>query len=439
MESIKPNINFKIQNTPSSSADELQSLTLLYQPIIGVDAFSLYLTILNLPKNTPLQHHLILQLLDKDMKRLIETRNILEAIGLLDVYVDKDIITYILKQPLSSQKFFGDAIMSACLYIKIGAHDFNTLKKITTKEQTALTGKKTTKKFDEIFDIRPLTRIEKKTHFDDATYELTQGIELATSLDFSTIATVLIKKGISQSILTPELTKILNEFAFLYKFDTHELAHLVFDATLPDQTVDYPKMKTMAKTQFQLINKGEKLKIVTKNDQQNQPNTQPSETADIISFLEQSPIEFLRFKSSGKPPVPADIKLVEWLFIDQNMPAGVVNVLVDYVLNHTDGSLPKQMVEKIAGQWQRQKIDTTQAAMNKVATAIRKSNAYKKEKQQPFSANKKPTIHATRSEPIPKWLDNVHDSEDVAVETVAAKKRIEEMKQAMIKKGASDD
>ena len=53
------------------------------------------------------------------------------------------------------------------------------------------------------------------------------------------------------------------------------------------------------------------------------------------------------------------------------MPSGVVNVLIDYVLNISDGRLPKQLVEKIAGEWQRKEIDNTEKAIAQVKSTLR--------------------------------------------------------------------
>jgi|GEM_PF-1427681 len=431
MELMKPNFNFEIAGDVFLSPIDLQALTLLYQPIMGVDAFSLYMTLLSLPKMTAQKHHLLLQITGENMGRLMDRRYKLEAMGLLDSYQSESSITYFLKQPLSIKQFFGDAIMRAFLYVKLGAQDFNTLRLMLIKEETVLAGEKVTKRFDEVFDVRPLSRIEQHSQVAWASEKLVQGIEVAPIFDEVTLRAVLVKKGISPEIITPDLIRILNEFAFLYKFDVHELSRLVFDALIPDGTVDILKMKNLARMQFQLMSKGENVQVVVKEEQIGNDSVSSQEKEDIISFMEQSPVEFLRFKSAGKPPVPADIRLVEWLYTDQGMPAGVVNVLVDYVLDYTNGSLPKQLIEKIAGQWQRQGINTTQKAMNQVIRTVTKSINYQKEKERPLATNQNQQLKsATRVEPIPEWLSQT-EFEQQREKDDAARERIEQMKQLM--------
>jgi len=437
MELMKPNFNFKVLSDAFGTPVNLQSLTLLYQPIIGTDAFSLYFLFLSLPVDTLQRHHLLLQIMDGSMDDLVKTRHRLEAVGLLDVYESDELVTYILKQPLSVKQFFDDAIMRAFLYVKIGARDFNALKNMLIIEKSSFIGDKSTKRFDEVFDVRALSRIQQNIQFDNEISKKDQGIEVSAVFEPTVLASILLKKGISQEIISSELLRVLNEFAFLYKFDVHELARLVFDALIPDGSVDFVRMKSLARTQFQLMNKGTPVQVIVKDeDAENEISKTKAPEQGIIAFLEQSPVDFLKFKSGGKPPVPADVKLVEWLYVDQGMPAGVVNVLVDYVLNYTDGNLPKQLVEKITGQWQRQGVNTTQAAMDKVMKSLTKSSDYQKEKQKPIASQVRNLKNATRVEPIPKWLGKVNNEN--IVDDVAAKERIEQMKREMLEGGVGN-
>ena len=430
---MKPNFSFNVLGDVFLRPTELQSLTFLYQPIIGVDAFSLYHLLAGLPVGKPEKHHLLLQMTGGNMDGLLAARHRLEASGLLEVFETEEQITYLLQQPLTVKQFFGDAIMRAFLYVQIGAQDFNALKNMLVPKIPVETdfGDRVTKRFDEVFDIRALTHAPADLRFTTSSPQMEAGIEIATMFDVSFLQNIFVKKGISAEIITPGLVKMLNEFAFLYKFDVHELARLVFDAMVPDGTVDTTRMKQLARTQFQLMNKGNNLTVVAKSDQV-QDDIAPvggSEKEKILSFLEQSPIDFLQFKSGGKTPGPGDLRLIEWMHIDQGMPAGVVNVLVDYVLDYADGKLPKALVETIVGQWQRLGVDSTAKAMNQVATVLRKSNDYQKEKTK-TQLTKVNMKRATRVEPIPEWIAGVN-SVDNKTDDEAAKLRIEQMKLAM--------
>ncbi|MCL2559112.1 MAG: DnaD domain protein [Turicibacter sp.] len=436
---MKPNAKFRLTPTATLASDELQSLTLLYQPIVGPSAFSLYMALLTLPEKKEYDHHFLLQVMGYHMDQLVDTRQRLEAVGLLDVYKADNGLSYKLKKPLIATDFFSDGIMSAFLYVKIGTKDFLMTKQLLLESDDVLTGEKVSKRFDEVFDIAALARAPHEVTTQERQCDQ-PGIRLDQSFDEKSLVEMLIKKGISREIITPKLLNTLNELAFLYKFDVHELARLVFDSTEPIGTVNTSKMKALARTQFQLMSKGHHVEVVVKD-----PNKAVVEKLDkdrvddsrdgMTAFLAQNPIDFLRFKSGGKPPVPADVKLVEWLYVDQQMDAGVVNVLIDYVLKHTDGRLPKQLVEKIAGEWQRQNIATSQAAMEKVIKTIQNSSEYKSGQKQPVAKRKAPVAEA-----IPGWFGKENEQPKMSREEAeAARQRMEQMRSAFLEKTGDVD
>ena len=434
MELIKPNFKFKILGDIFLSPTDLQSLTLLYQPIIGADAFSLYFLFLTLPIATEQEHHLLLQITGGSMDHLVESRHRIEAAGLLDIYKSDDLMTYVLKNPLTPKQFFSDAIMRAFLSVKVGMQDFNVLKNMLVSKSNAVIGDKSTKRFDEVFDVRAkvLSIFDPNIQFDHSTNNVEKGINLAQIFDSSMLTSILLRKGIAEETITPELLKALNDLAFLYKFDEHELSRLVFDTMLPDGTVDFVRMKKRAQTQYQLTSKGNPVQIVVKEVAEQVSIEKPineDPEQKIIAFMETSPIEFLKFKSGGSSPVPADMKLVKWLYMDQGMPAGVINVLVDNVLKYTNGKLSKQLIEKIAGEWQRQGINTTRAAMDKVREIIVRNDEYQKEQQKPIAKKKAPV-----AEEIPEWFGKDNEQSQMSIEEdAAAKKEIEEMRSAFLK------
>ena len=104
------------------------------------------------------------------------------------------------------------------------------------------------------------------------------------------------------------------------------------------------------------------------------------------------------------------MKLIEDLMIDYKLSAGVVNVLIDYVLKTNDNKLSRNLVETIAGQWSRNKIETVEEAMD-----IAKKNHK--------SLNKKISVKTDiKAKELPDWLDknievnNATDEEIKAME-----------------------
>jgi len=430
---MKPSVKFQIQTGFSLNEEALRSLTLLYQPIIGAKALSLFLTLQSLaPKEEA--HHLLIQMLNVNMSELIELRHRLEACGLLDVYEKDGFLSYVIKTPLTPQQFLSDGIMNAFLYVKVGERDFVTIKESLICAIPNIQGDRMTKKIDDVFDVRVLGKVDfDQEHLPNERLAASIGIEMGSFFDEEILILTLKHKGICSSVLTPSLLRTLNKLAYLYKFDVHEMAHLIHDSIDPCGEVDVATLRGRARKQFQLINARSHVEVVVKERKSNVDITKVEDGPEgdgLRDFLAQSPMDFLRFKSEGKPPVPADMKLVEWLTVDQQMPAGVINVLVEYVLDYTDGNLPKQLVEKLAGQWQRKGIKTVEAATAQVEQVLKKSDAYKKEKQTP-QATARQLKHVTRSEPIPEWFGKNHNQED-RKEDAEVKARFESMKRSML-------
>ena len=65
---------------------------------------------------------------------------------------------------------------------------------------------------------------------------------------------------------------------------------------------------------------------------------------------------------------------MEDLLIDYNLKPGVVNVLIDYILNINDKKLTRGLVEMMAGEWQRKGIETVEDAMSLCEKEHKKRN-----------------------------------------------------------------
>ena len=89
-----------------------------------------------------------------------------------------------------------------------------------------------------------------------------------------------------------------------------------------------------------------------------------SKRGRIINVFENTtPYDFLRIKNRGAKPTLKDLKLLEKLMIDLELPQAVVNVLIDYVLKKSNNKLVPDYVETIASQWKRAGLKTAKDAM----------------------------------------------------------------------------
>ncbi|MFR9294727.1 MAG: replication initiation and membrane attachment family protein [Turicibacter sanguinis] len=416
--SLKPNTTFDLSPIQMMTSEEIQVLTLLYQPIIGPQAVSLFTTLNTLAlkkQEQSLTHHLLLQLLNTNIEEFLEWRYKLEAVGLVSVYITEEShhITYVLKRPMKARAFFSDGIINVFLNLKVGNVDYQALKQFFIEDAFKAEGKNVSKPFNEVFDTTVLLRNSQTLQASPLPVSemKREGVELEKAFNEELLFAFLKQFGLDDLILSDKLLDQINKIAFLYKLDESELARLIFDALDSDGFVNLEVFRKQAKQYFQFLNKGKPIEVVevsqvNQETMISEANAASAKEKQLLIHLSQHPLSFLKFKQHQKEPVPADRQLVEWLVVDQQMPSGVVNVLIDYVLNISDGRLPKQLVEKIAGEWQRKEIDNTEKAIAQVKSTLKAKQKRENEKTMPAASKPsyQKSARVVRQEQVPDWL-----------------------------------
>ncbi|MCL1949905.1 MAG: DnaD domain protein [Turicibacter sp.] len=424
---IKPNTSFKSICSFGVYPEDAKVLSLLYQPLIGAEALGLYMMLSSL-KGTALTHHFLIQLQNFSMEQFLQCRHKLEGVGLMSTYqMDGGNYTYELRQPLTPARFFSDGIINAFLCVKIGNADYQQLRQLFVAPPLDDRGQDIGKSFNEVFDTTSLMTSNVMIGINPLPgQEPTQGINLQYAFDHEVLGAILRQKHVSDGILSEKLLAEINKIAFLYKLDEHELARLIIDGLDGDNFIHMDTIRKNAKQYWQFLNKGKPLQVTLVEP--NAPQKAETKEERLLRFYAQNPLDFLKAKSGGAEPVPADRTLVEWLYVDQGMLSGVVNVLLDYVLKISDGRLPKPLVEKIAGEWQRKKIDSVDKAIKQVRTVL-KGNKERAQKQKiPAATRFASGGRAIRQEPVPEWLNQPTASENVAM-TAEDQKKIQQMKE----------
>ncbi|WP_148299141.1 hypothetical protein [Companilactobacillus paralimentarius] len=143
--------------------DDRHVLTDLYLPILGTEAFSLYLLLWEKLPNKEVvtqrkSHAELMSLLGIDLKRFYEARIKTEALGLIRTYQKKDSLgpyyIYQLFEPLSPDEFFKDDLMSIFLYEQVGESKYHLLAdKYTHSDLILQNSHEITKDFLEVFQL----------------------------------------------------------------------------------------------------------------------------------------------------------------------------------------------------------------------------------------------------------------------------------------------
>ncbi|MEO4051973.1 DnaD domain protein [Solibacillus sp. CAU 1738] len=119
------------------------------------------------------------------------------------------------------------------------------------------------------------------------------------------------------------------------------------------------------------------------------------EFADAESKYEkQTPYEFIKQLNNGQEPFDYTVKAAEKLITQYSMTPAVVNYLLEYVLEKTDGALPEKYINSVADSWRRNNLQTLGQAKDYVKRSEQKATVKK----------------GVKVERVPEWF---HKKEDL--------------------------
>lgn len=416
---IVPTTPFVAFSSGYFSAERADTMMMLYQPLIGPVALSLYMTLITeigLHSDGRIKgvHKQWMTQTGQHLSMLFEERKKLEALGLLESYQggeEEPVMYYELLMPMRPQEFFKDELLSVYLYNRIGSKDrYRTLREYFVKEQVETKElKRLTKGFSEVFtSVHPsemkstskemegiitsasdISGLEKK-----AAYSMDEAMDLQ---DVTAYLPAFVNRD---ELYKPANRKLIQQVSFLYKFSNEELAYMIQDVMLHTDYLDGKKFREAAKRRYRLqeSDKPPMLGLRTQPPALTSVKGQPQseEEVQIQYFDTTSPIEYLHALSGGAKVFDGDISIIEQLMHDYDLPAGVVNVLVDYLYIVNNGKLSKQLAFKIASHWKRKKINTVTEAMQLAKQEHEERKAFQSKKQKPEKAK--------AEEPLPKWM-----------------------------------
>ncbi len=400
---ILPADTYKVFNKAFLDNRKKDILVSLYQPIIGVLPVNLYLTLYNdLPidgiESEKILHHHLLSLMMVNLDTIVEARKRLEAIGLLKTFYKEDDVNdylYVLYSPLSYQEFFTHPILNAVLYNNIGQMEYEKLKdKYRSKKVNIKEYQDITTSFDEVFtSINGYSYQE-----DDIVSEKTRKLEIKSNIDINLIVSGIPNQMTSPKCFNKEAIELIVDLAYLYKIDNINMQGLVRSSINERGLIDKEELTKNCRNFYQFENNG-KLPTLIYNKQPEylkEPEGNSSKIAKMIyTFENVSPYEFLKSSYNNAEPTNRDKKIIEDLMLNQKLPPGVINVLIDYVLKVNNQKLNKEFIEAIAGQWKRLDVLTVKDAMDLCRREHKKKN----------NSVKKTIKHEVKEKDLPEWFD----------------------------------
>ena len=399
---IEPTDIYSIINETYLNDTDRSVITILYQPLIGSHAISLYYSLWSdLNQGNIMSDELSLKHLSQNTqlsyKELDEARTLLEAVGLLKTYIKKsDYNNYVfsLLSPLSPKEFFDNVLLNSKLYFDLGEQNYQKAKAIFALPKINLQKyKEITSSFDDIFKIIH--------HYENNNFLLKdkkiKTPSLKNEFDFTLIEEALPTK----KILNDENRELIKNLSYVYNISPLELKTIVIDSINLGKLNEAELRKT-CKNHYKFKSNNKNPEIIRKQMKQDTELNENSKRAQMIHIFEHTtPYEFLKAKYKGAVPTERDLNLIEELIIDQKLDPSVVNVLIDFALKVNNNKLTKKYVEAIASQWKISNISNAKEAME-----FAEKN-YKKKK----TTSPRKTVSKT-----PEWFDKNLEKETISEE-----------------------
>lgn len=414
---ILPADTFVVVNRTILNESDRKIISMLYQPIIGSMAVSLYYTLwADLDKTELLSgeytHHHLMTSLRIKMDSIVTARKKLEAVGLLKTFVKKGNVNsyvYEMFSPISASEFFNHPVLNIVLYNNIGKKEYeNLLKYFKVPRINLSTYEELTCSFDEVFESSPLSSYDNLN--EDLRVNKIGEIKIDKGFDFDLLFSSVPDGIITNKTFSKEVKELINNLSFVYDLDALEMKGPILNSIKENGLIDKTLLRKSVRNYYKYKNDNKLPSLVYKIQPEylrNPVGADDKRAKMIYVFENTSPYKFLKGRSNGAQPSARDLNVLESLLNDFKLNPGVVNVLVDYVLKINNKKLTRSYLETIASQWKRLNIETVEEAMKA---------AEKEYKRTKTSQEIKSSIKNIKDEKLPDWFNQSIKKEKISEE-----------------------
>jgi len=394
-------------------------LVMLYQPILGSDAISLYFTLWSYLDRLEVMsvectHHHLMASLNLDLDKIYIARTKLEGIGLIKTYL-KEVngiknYVYELYSPMSAYEFLTNPVLATSLSNNIGLSAYEKIVKFYKKANIDLNSyKDITKTFSETFS--QISDVNYDIIVDDIKKSSKRALDIVSKINLNDLF-ALIPEEILKHNISKVVKDLIHKLSFIYNFNNEDMLEIIKSSINDKKEIDNELLKESAKKYYRFETKGKLATIVYKEEPahlRSNISSTSNKAKLIYQFETTSPYDFLSSKQNYSKPTKYDVAILEYLLIELSMNPGVVNVLIDYVLKINNNKLTKGYIEVIASQWKRNNILKVEEAMDFAANEYNSKSKRKVKKEvKPVWFDKEEVMEVTDQdkEEFSKMLEN---------------------------------
>lgn len=413
---ILPADTFVVVNRTVLNEKDRKLISMLYQPIIGSMATSLYYTLWADLDRTELMsleytHHHLMTSLRTKLDVINMARKKLEAVGLLKTFLKKENVNnfvYELYSPISAHEFFNHPILNIVLYNNVGKKEYEKLLEYFKVPRIMLGSyEEITSSFDSVFESVSGTTYDNLN--EDIRVNKTGEIQVDKAFDFDLLISSVPSGVITNKTFSKEVRELITNLSFVYNMDCLEMKSSILNSIKENGLIDKNLLRKNVRNYYKYQNENKLPSLVYKSQPEylkNPVGADDKRAKMIYVFENTSPYKFLKGRSNGAKPSARDLSLLESLLNDFKLNPGVVNVLIDYVLKINNKKLTRSFLETIAAQWKRLNIETVEEAMKTAEKEHKKMNKVS------YANNTK----IVKQETLPEWFDQKIEKEKVDYE-----------------------
>lgn len=415
---LRPVDAYRVKMNGVITSFDQKVATMLYQPLMGANCLAVYQTLLAEVEENRLwskehAHTQLLNMLSLSLKDFFDARIKLEGLGLLKTYVQTENedrrFVYEVMPPLSPAQFFNDGLLNIYLYSKIGARQYNRLRQFFADDAFSETNfKEVTCAFQDVFEAFHMNEVANIKVENEELFAKNRPKEIeldAKNFDFQTFYQVLSPNLVRRSAITKEVELTILNMNSIYGTLEKEMANFLYRALNADGSISCELLRKIIRDSYQIEHRALPTLQMKKESTDEAPMLEMNDETALQLYLERvTPFQLLVDIADGATPAETDLRTVEEVMTQQNLPEPVMNVLIEYVLLRLDRKLSKNYMMTIAAHWKRKNVKTAKEAME---LALSEHEKYKRLKDEPenkakqkrnFSQNK-------RKEVLPEWFD----------------------------------
>lgn len=402
-------------------ASKSQELNLLYLPLIGSDAVKLYqflgtkiLGDRNLSKN--FLHYDIFDNLSLDSRKFTSSRKKLEALGLLSTYyIDNDGVgqyVYKLKDALTFNEFFENAMLSQLLENTIGSSQYTEIKETFSNNKVSFNSfQDLTATFSDVYNLENVNN----NYLNTQVFDSEKGANLDEYyFDFSKLSYFLANSYIVDILDNKKTKEDILGLAHLYKVTPQDMARAIensLDVENGGSVLNINKLKDYLVQLFVNVRKQNIPtldKMITRKIEED--SVELTEQDKFIKATDNTNyIDYLN-KKMNLIISTVDAEAINKLQKKYNFPTGVLNILLEYSIkmSNSPGIPSFNYMDKIASTWSSKKLLGAKDAIEYVKERQTISNNRKNNSKQVKSTNSK--NKGMYMAPFPEYLQKRKDT-----------------------------